>query len=236
MKLKKLFCSVMLAGFALPLAAQNLQGAGQRPVISPEEALKKFSFFVTSQGLEKGGNLGGLEGADAHCQKLAKAVNAGDKTWRAYLSTQSIDGKPAVNARDRIGKGPWFNVKGALIANDLAHLHGDTLELARLGSNLSRNQVFNETGERILGAGDTPNQHDILTGSKTDGTAFTDAADHTCKNYTSNSPEGSVQVGHFDRTGGGNTSWNSAHASRGCGQENLVSTGGAGLFYCFAVE
>jgi hypothetical protein len=204
--------------------------------ISPEEAKKRFSFFVTSTGLGKGADLGGLAGADAHCQKLATSVGAGDKTWHAYLSTQSENGKAPVNARERIGKGPWYNVKGALIANDIAHLHGDTLDLARLGSNLSRNQVFNEKAERIAAAGDTPNQHDILTGSKTDGTAFTDTADHTCKNYTSSAADGSVQVGHFDRTGGGNTSWNSAHPSRGCGQENLVATGGAGLFYCFATN
>jgi hypothetical protein len=236
MKFKTLILCCSLVGLSLPVTAQNAPAQAQRPQISPEEALKKLSFFVTSTGLEKGANLGGLAGADAHCQKLAKAAGAGNKIWRAYLSTQAIDGKPAVNARDRIGSGPWFNAKGALIANDLAHLHGDTLELARLGSNLSRNQVFTEKGERVLGAGDTPNQHDILTGSKTDGTAFTDAADHTCKNYTSNAADGSVQVGHFDRTGGGNTSWNSAHASRGCSQENLVSTGGAGLFYCFATQ
>lgn len=216
-----------------PAAAPSQQ---QRPQISPEEALQKFSFFVTSVGLGKGANLGGLAGADAHCQTLAKAAGAGNKTWRAYLSTQAADGKPAINARDRIGKGPWYNVKGTLIANDLGHLHGDTLAQAQLGSNLTRNQAFNEKGERVLAAGDTPNQHDILTGSKTDGTAFTDAADHTCKNYTSTTADGSVQVGHFDRTGGGNASWNSAHGSRGCSQENLVSTGGAGLFYCFAVN
>lgn len=235
MKFKALILCCSLFGLSISAFAQNAP-QGQRPQISPEEALKKLSFFVTSVGLEKGGNLGGLAGADAHCQKLATAAGAGNKTWRAYLSTQAIDGKAAVNARDRIGTGPWFNAKGALIANDLGHLHGDTLEQARLGSNLSRNQVFTEKGERVLGGGDTPNQHDILTGSKTDGTAFTDAADHTCKNYTSTSPEGSVQVGHFDRTGGGNTSWNSAHASRGCSQENLISTGGAGLFYCFAIQ
>jgi hypothetical protein len=244
MKLKclSLFSSLLFAGFAftsLSVTAQNTTAAPapqQRPQISPEEALEKFSFFVTSVGVGKGANLGGLAGADAHCQALAKTAGAGSKTWRAYLSTQAADGKPAINARDRIGKGPWYNVKGALIANDLGHLHGDTLAQARLGSNLTRNQALNEKGERVLGAGDTPNQHDILTGSKTDGTAFSDAADHTCKNYTSTAADGSVQVGHFDRTGGGNASWNSAHPSRGCGQENLVATGGAGLFYCFVAN
>lgn len=247
MKLKTLaLCtSLFSAGIAftsLPAFAQNPAAAPaqqprpQAPQITPEEALQKFSFFTTSVGLGKGANLGGLAGADAHCQALAKAAGAGNKTWRAYLSTQAADGKPAINARDRIGKGPWYNVKGALIANDVGHLHGDTLAQAQLGSNLTRNQALTEKGERVLGAGDTPNQHDILTGSKTDGTAFTDAADHTCKNYTSNATDGSVQVGHFDRTGGGNASWNSAHPSRGCTQENLVGTGGAGLFYCFVAN
>lgn len=200
------------------------------------EAKKPLSFFVTSEGLGNGANLGGLAGADAHCQKLATQAGAGDKTWHAYLSTQAANGKAAVNARDRIGQGPWNNAKGATVAKDLATLHGDTLELARLGSNLSRNTAINEKGEAIKGAGDKPNQHDILTGSKPDGTAFDDAADHTCQNYTSSAKEGAVQVGHFDRTGGGNTSWNSAHASKGCSAESLVSTGGAGLFYCFAAE
>ena len=147
-----------------------------------------------------------------------------------------MDGLPAVNARDRIGSGPWHNAKGAEVAKNVAHLHGDTLDTARLGNNLSRTTVITEKSETVKGAGDTPNQHDILTGSQADGTAFADAADHTCKNYTSSAAEGSSQVGHFDRTGGGNISWNSAHASKGCGQENLVKTGGAGLFYCFAIN
>lgn len=246
MKFKTLAICTGLLGASLSVSSLSVlaqtgaqtaaPAAQQRPVISPEEALQKFSFFVTSVGSGKGADLGGLEGADAHCQTLAKAAGAGNKTWRAYLSTQAAGGKPAVNARDRIGKGPWYNVKGALIANDVAHLHGDTLAQAQLGSNLTRNQALNEKGERVLGAGDTPNQHDILTGSKTDGTAFTDAADHTCKNYTSTAADGSAQVGHFDRTGGGNASWNSAHPSRGCSQENLVATGGAGLFYCFVAN
>ncbi|MES2673699.1 MAG: lectin [Pseudomonadota bacterium] len=207
-----------------------------KPEVKPADAAKPLSFFVTSEGLGKGANLGGIAGADAHCQKLATAVNAGNKIWHAYLSTQTADGKPAVNARDRIGSGPWFNAKGGAVAKDVADLHGDNLDAARRGNNLSRNTTLSEKNEPIKGAGETPNQHDILTGSQTDGTAFTDAADHTCKNYTSNTEEGSVQVGHFDRTGGGNTSWNSAHASKGCSQEKLASTGGAGLFYCFAIN
>ncbi|MDR1349627.1 MAG: lectin [Zoogloeaceae bacterium] len=194
-----------------------------------------LGFFVTSVGLD-GARLGGLAGADAHCAALAKAAGSARKQWRAYLSTQAKDGKPAINARDRIGKGPWHNAKGALVARDVGHLHGDTVELARLGSNLSRSTAITEKGENVKGSGDQPNQHDIITGSLPDGAAFADAADHTCSNYTSNAETGSVQVGHFDRTGGGNTSWNSAHASRGCSAEKLKSSGGAGLFYCFAAD
>lgn len=192
-----------------------------------------MSFFVTSAGPGDGANLGGIEGADRHCQRLAAAVGAGNRTWRAYLSASAADGKPAVNARDRIGQGPWYNAKGARIAQGLADLHGDTLELARVGNTLTRATALTEKGDPVKGFGDKPNEHDILTGSQPDGRAFTDGADHTCKNWTSNG-EGSAQVGHHDRTGGPNTSWNSVHASRGCSQQNLVSTGGAGYFYCFA--
>jgi len=216
---------------ALLLIATSAAQAQQTPADAPKPPL---GFFVTSSGLGKGADLGGLSGADAHCQKLASAVGAGNRTWRAYLSTQAANGQPAVNARDRIGTGPWANAKGQIVARDVAHLHGDVIEQARLGNNLSRTTVITEKGEPVKGAGDKPNEHDILTGSKADGTAFTDAADHTCKNYTSSAADGSAQVGHFDRTGGGNTSWNSAHGSRGCSQENLVGTGGAGLLYCFA--
>lgn len=225
---------VALSIVSLVAIAQPATPTPPRVELSPEEALKKFSFFITSKGIGNGANLGGLAGADVHCQTLAAGVGAGNKTWRAYLSTQARDGKPAINARDRIGKGPWFNAKGVLIANDVGHLHGDTLALAQLGSNLTRNHAFNEKGERALAAGDTPNEHDILTGSKTDGTAFDNQTDRTCNNYTSTAADGAAQVGHFDRTGGGNASWNSAHPSRGCGQPHLVATGGAGLFYCFA--
>ncbi|HEY9108761.1 MAG TPA: lectin [Roseateles sp.] len=192
-----------------------------------------FTFFVTSVGGGNGANYGGLAGADAHCQKLADAAGTPYKSWRAYLSTQ---GPNAVNARDRIGKGPWTNVRGQAVAKDVAHLHGDTLELAQLGSNLTRNTALTEKGERPKAAGDTPNEHDILTGSTPDGRAFPEGADKTCSNYTSGAEDGSVQLGHFDRTGGGNASWNSAHGSRGCSQPKLVSTGGAGLLYCFAAN
>ncbi len=192
-----------------------------------------MTFFITSVGLGDGANLGGLAGADAHCQKLADAVGAGDKTWRAYLSTQAADGKPAVNARDRIGAGPWHNQKGTMIARDLAHLHGDTLEAARLGNLITKNNGLTEKGELVNGVGDQPNKHDILTGTQPSGEAYPAGADKTCKNWTSNS-DGTAQVGHHDRNGGG-ISWNSVHPSRGCSTANLAASGGAGLFYCFAV-
>jgi hypothetical protein len=233
-------------GAALALAAATWSPALQAQTAAapasaasaapPGELPREFSFFITSEPIGKGADLGGLAGADAHCQKLAAAVGGGRKTWHAYLSTQAAVGQPAVNARDRIGAGPWVNARGAVVARDLAHLHGDTLELAQLGNNLTRATVYTEKNEAIKGFGDKPNQHDVLTGSQPDGRAYADAADHTCRNYTSSAAEGSAQLGHFDRTGGGNTSWNSAHRSRGCSQDNLVSTGGAGLLYCFAVH
>jgi hypothetical protein len=186
-----------------------------------------MSFFVTSVGLGDGGNLGGLEGADAHCQALADAAGAGDRTWRAYLSTEVADGR-GDSARDRIGIGPWYNARGELIASDLDQLH--------LSPNIVKRTALDENGNLVNGRGDTPNEHDILTGTQEDGTAyFPDDEDHTCNNWTSND-EGSAQVGHHDRHGGGNTSWNSTHASRGCSQEGLISTGGAGLLYCFAAD
>lgn len=186
-----------------------------------------MSFFVTSEGLGDGGDLGGLEGADAHCQALAEAVGAGDRTWRAYLSTEEADSR-GVSARDRIGIGPWHNALGELVASDLDQLH--------ISPNIVKRTALDENGNLVNGRGDRPNVHDILTGTQEDGTAyFPDDADHTCNNWTSND-EGSAQVGHHDRHGGGNTSWNSAHASRGCSQEALQSTGGAGLLYCFAAD
>ena len=168
-------------------------------------------------------------------RQLAAAVGAGDRAWHAYLSTSAAAGQPAVNARDRIGKGPWYNARGGRIAQDLGDLHGDTLDQARMGNTLTKATALTEKGEPVKGAGDTPNLHDILTGTQPDGRAYSDGADHTCKNWTSNG-EGSAQVGHHDRTGGPGVSWNAVHASRGCSQANLVSTGGAGLFYCFAVQ
>jgi hypothetical protein len=190
----------------------------------------QLSFFITSAGPGNGANLGGLAGADAHCQKLAAAVKAGNRTWHAYLSTSALGGQPAVNARDRIGKGPWHNAKGERIAENLDELHSDT-------NNLTKQTQLTEKGEVVNGRGDKPNRHDILTGSQLDGTAFPAGADKTCGNWTS-AAEGSAQVGHHDRQGGGENpaSWNSAHGSSGCSQENLRGTGGDGLFYCFAVK
>jgi hypothetical protein len=212
--------------------AQTAPAAGAASAPPPPP----FSFFVTSTGGGQGANYGGLAGADAQCQKLADAAGTPFKTWRAYLSTQGAGTVNAINARDRIGKGPWTNSRGQVIARDVAHLHGDTVELAQLGSNLTRNTALTEKGERPKAAGDTPNEHDILTGSTPDGRAYPEGADKTCHNYTSAAEDGSVQLGHFDRTGGGNASWNSAHGSRGCSQPKLVSTGGAGLLYCFAAN
>lgn len=191
-----------------------------------------MSFFVTSVGAGKGADLGGLAGADMHCQMLAAAAGRGSSTWHAYLSTQ---GAGAVNARDRIGNGPWANAKGQVIAANVAELHGDTLEIARMGNRITKTSALNEKGEVMNGVGDTPNEHDILTGSQPDGRAYTDAADHTCSNWTS-SGMGTAQLGHFDRMGGGNASWNSVHPSQGCSQQNLVATGGAGKLYCFAIN
>ncbi len=187
-----------------------------------------LSFFITSSSSGDGANLGGLAGADAHCANLAAAVGAGGKTWRAYLSTQTAGGQTGVHARDRIGSGPWYNAKGVMVAQNVAHLHSDD-------NMLSKENSLTEQGNRVNGRGDTPNQHDILTGSQADGTAFDDGIDHTCNNWSSNT-EGSAQAGHHDREGGGQnpTSWNNAHGSRGCSQENLIATGGNGYFYCFA--
>jgi hypothetical protein len=212
-----------------------LSGAGVT-IAQQSAALKQpMSFFVTSAGSGDGANLGGLAGADRICQTRAAAVGAGGRNWHAYLSTQAAEGQPAVNARDRIGQGPWYNSNGARIAKDLSDLHGDTLEQARLGSSLTKITALTEKGETIAGPPDDNQRHDILTGSQTDGRGFSDGADHTCRNWTS-SGQGSAQIGHPDHTGGPNTSWNSAHGSRGCSQESLKTMGGAGLFYCFAAD
>ena len=181
------------------------------------------SFFVTSQGPGKGADLGGLQGADAHCASLAEAAGITGKTWHAYLSTNEA------NARDRVGSGPWYNVKGEKIADDVASLHSDT-------NGITKQTALDEKGNTVNGRGDNPNRHDILTGSNPDGTA----AEQTCENWTSSSAEGSAMVGHHDRMGLNDTaaakSWNSSHPSRGCSQEVLRSTGGDGLVYCFAAQ
>lgn len=189
-----------------------------------------MSFFITSMGTGNGANLGGLAGADMHCAVLAQAAGVTGKTWVAYLSAQARNGMPAVNARDRIGTGPWFNANGVQVAANVDDLHSDN-------NQLSKENSLTETGAMVNGRGDSPNQHDILTGSDSDGNAFTDGADHTCSNWTSND-EGSAQVGHHDRQGGGAdpTSWNSAHGSRGCSLQDLQGSGGNGYFYCFATD
>lgn len=228
---------INLSFCAAAVAVLAINGNAQQPAAQDKAKAKAppppMSFFITSVGMGKGANLGGLAGADAHCQTLATAANAGDRTWHAYLSTQARNGQPAVNARDRIGTGPWYNATGAVIAQDLAILHGDTAEQARVGNGLMKLRALNEKGGTVNGLGDTPNTHDILTGSTTEGKAYTDASDHTCSNWTSEAADGVAQLGHFDRNGG--LSWNSTHASRGCSQVNLVATGGAGLLYCFAI-
>jgi hypothetical protein len=215
----------MVVGLTLMAAAVPL-------LAQLDEEQEPMGFFITSVGPGNGADLGGLAGADAHCQALAEAVGAGDRTWRAYLSTQATDGAPAVDARDRIGDGPWANADGVIIATDVDDLHYNN-------ANIRYEYALDERGETVnSGAmGDEPNMHDILTGTRLDGTAFPPGDDRTCGNWT-RSGEGSAMVGHHDRfrftTPG--SPWNEAHASRGCSQEDLVGTGGNGLFYCFAAQ
>ena len=228
----------MISRLCFGLAAASFATLAAQPVLAQAAGT---GFFVTSVGIGNGGNLGGLAGADNYCQQLAQAAGAGTnasgvKVWRAYLSTQAEDGKPAVNARDRIGKGPWQNSKGVVVARDVAELHS-------AGNNLTKATALSEKGEIINGRGDTPNRHDVLTGSQADGTAFAGSDDRTCKNWTS-STQGAAMVGHADRVGlrddDASKSWNSSHPSRGpdggCSQNDLKSTGGDGLFYCFAAN
>lgn len=201
--------------------------------VSAQAQQADMTFFVTSAGPGKGADLGGLDGADRFCQTLAQAAGAGAKTWRAYLSTQAVGGATAVNARDRIGAGPWQNVKGVVIAKSVADLHGSA-------NNLTKQTALTEKGTVINGRGDTPNIHDVLTGSQPDGTAFPAATDQTCGNWTKSGADGVAIVGHHDRSGLDEQppakSWNSSHPSRGCSQDALKTTGGAGLFYCFAAN
>ncbi len=188
------------------------------------------SFFITSAGSGKGADLGGIEGADRHCQALADAAGIRGVQFRAYLSTIDKEGKAVVHAKDRIGPGPWYNAKGVKVAENVADLHSDNNKLSKVNS-------ITEKGALVNGRGDTPNTHDIITGSNLDGTAFTAVGYTNCDNYSS-SGEGGTRLGHHDRQGGGDnpTSWNSAHSSRGCSQENLRGSGGAGLFYCFGLR
>jgi hypothetical protein len=251
---------VMAFSFALLLGAY-LALAQQTPRQNTAPA-HPTTFFITSTTIGNGGNLGGLAGADAHCQALATAAGAGNHTWHAYMSTQAQGGQPAINARDRIGQGPWYNAKGEMIARDLATLQGDTLELARLGNNINKLTALTEKGEIVPGLNDNANpkdrtweyasqhpnsnRHEMLTGSQTDGRAYSDNNDHTCNNWTSsaaghtqdlrNNPGPAAQIGLSDRNGGGNGSWNSSHGTRGCSQEDLAFSHGVGLFYCFAIN
>jgi hypothetical protein len=212
---------LVVVAAAVSLTTAFLSGA-QQPA--------PLGFFITSVGSGDGANLGGLAGADKHCQTLAEAAGARGRTWRAYLSAAAAGTQAAVNAKDRIGSGPWANAKGVVVAQNVADLHSDA-------NKLSKENSLTEKGAVVNGRGDNPNTHDILTGSQMDGTLTPGTNDTTCKNWTSNS-DGSALVGHHDRQGGGTnpTSWNSAHASKGCSQANLVGTGGAGLFYCFAAK
>ena len=216
---------------ALGSSAVFAQGGGQQGPPPP------MSFFITSVGPGKGADLGGLAGADKHCQTLAAAVGAGNRTWHAYLSTQAVGGQPAVNARDRIGAGPWHNAKGVLIANNVADLHGDN---ERDRNNIQIENSLTEKGGHVKGRGEMPNEHDILTGSDSQGRAFRMSADTTCGNWTKSGAEGSANVGHHDRSGLSEhlaaKSWNHSHGSRGCSQDALRSSGGNGLFYCFAAK
>lgn len=224
----------ILAIIALCAAVSLTPTTGQAQQPPPQSP--NMTFFVTSAGLNKGADLGGLEGADRQCQALAQAAGAGGKTWRAYLSTQAEGGAPAINARDRIGRGPWQNFKGEIVAQNVADLHSDNNKLGMLTS-------LTERGTIVAPRGYTPNYHDVLTGSQTDGTAFPPGEDRTCKNWTS-STQGAAMVGHIDRAGlrddAASKSWNTSHPSRGpdggCSQNDLRSTGGNGLFYCFAAN
>jgi len=206
---------------------------GCRGRLRDDYPAERGSFFVTSKGGGNGADFGGLTGADKHCQTLAAAAGLGDRTWRAYLSASAAGSTPAVNARDRIGTGPWRNVKGVVIATSVDELHAD--------NNLTKQTALTEKGTVVNGRGDTPNQHDVLTGTQRNGTAFVGSDDKTCGNWTK-SGEGSAIVGHIDRSGlptdpiDVSTSWNSSHASAGCSDPALIKTGGAGLLYCFAVK
>jgi len=214
-----------------------IAGSPRAQAQQPQPPAQPMSFFITSVGGGNGGNLGGLAGADKHCQMLAAAAGAagaGNRPWRAYLSTSAQGGTPAVYARQRIGDGPWYNAKGQLVARDVQDLHGD---LERDRNNIRKPTALNEKGMEVKGVGDMPNEHDMLTGSDSTGRTPIGAAQVlSCNNWTSNADTDRALLGHHDRLGGGNSSWNAAHMSAGCSQPALVKTGGAGLFYCFAAN
>ena len=217
---RSLLAAGAIAVFAVPSLSQPPPPQPQGPM----------TFFVTSVGKGDGANLGGVAGADAHCQSLAAAAGRGQATWRAYLSQAAAPGFPQVHARERIGTGPWYNARGVPIAWNIDDLHQDR-------NNIRKPTALNEKGEEVNGVGNQPNTHDILTGSDSTGRLVPgNAAVTTCSNWTSNAPEGRAMVGHHDRLGGPTASWNAVHSTNGCGQENLVATGGAGLFYCFATN
>jgi hypothetical protein len=223
--------SIGVVVFGMLLAAGASSGLAQQ---APAQPAQPMSFFITSVGMGNGGNLGGLAGADKHCQSLAMAAGAGNRTWRAYLSTAQAGQQPAIYARERIGTGPWYNAKGQLIARDVADLHGD---IERDRNNIRKPSAMNEKGQEVKGVGDMPNEHDMLTGSDSHGRIPVGAAAVlTCNNWMSNADTDRAIVGHHDRLGGGTSSWNAAHSSAGCSQPAFVKTGGAGLFYCFAAN
>jgi hypothetical protein len=232
MKLSAFVAAAFLisAGMTLPSLAQDKDKAKGKGESAKKGGPADMTFFVTSKGPGKGADLGGLEGADKHCNELAKAAGSKRTNWKAYLSTTAPGGDAGENARDRIGKGPWRNAKGVVVAKNLNDLHSEK-------ANVTKETALTEKGEQVKGRGDKPNEHDILTGSDPNGMFSTAGGDTTCGNW-SKSGEGSAIVGHHDRIGLKDTrhmkSWNSSHGTRGCSQENLVSTGGAGYFYCFA--
>ena len=221
--LRSIRWTMMAAASVGVLAGCADMGMTQKPTMG---------FFVTSSNPGTGGNFGGLQGADRHCQALASAAGAGGRTWRAYLSQQAAAGQAGINARDRIGKGPWRNAKGIVIANDVAQLHASNA--------ISKSTALTESGMVINGRGDSPNRHDVLTGSQPDGSFIAGAVNTTCGNWTQNDSDGSAMVGHHDRTGSDDSapakSWNSSHQSRGCSIPALKTTGGDGLLYCFAAD
>jgi hypothetical protein len=217
-----------ILGFAAPAVAICVTGSYFALAQAPAPA-SGMNFFVTSRGPGNGADLGGLAGADAHCQMLAQAVGAGAKMWRAYLSTDPLNGQPAVNARDRIGPGPFVNANGVVVAASVDELHSPQ-------NNVNKQTAITEAGAIVNGRGDQPNTHDMLTGSTAEGRSFNDGADHTCSNFTNGRSAGIVQLGHHDKSGPqAQQTFNSVHPSRGCSQPDLVATGGAGLFYCFAL-